>query len=465
MKMKKILIIFFLTTSIGFMLSCGNRLDIPPRNDVDESQVLTTSGDVQSLLVGAYDLLGDGDLYGGNILRDGELLADPGNNSENSELTWAGTFVAPGEIYRKRLLVNNDQAESTWIDAYRTINACNLVLANLNLVTNAEKARVEGEAKFIRGVLYFELVRLYAKTWVDGDPAANPGVPLVLTPATQETLGNQPSRNSVAEVYAQILKDLQDAEDLLPEENGFFATKWAAAAILSRVYLMQNNYAGARDAANRVIASDYYSLENNFRDAFNQASTPGRNLSEEDIFSIQVTPQDGTNNMWTFLGPTGRGDIYAVEGHFDLYESGDVRAGFFEDDYTSKWSNQFGNINIIRLAEMYLTRAEANFRLGTAVGATPLADINLIRERAGLEGRTSLTLAQVLRERRLELAFEGHWIHDKKRTKTEIFEGATLDDGEVLPAIPFNSPRVVYPIPQRERDVNPNLTQNPGYTQ
>ena len=100
---------------------------------------------------------------------------------------------------------------------------------------------------------------------------------------------------------------------------------------------------------------------------------------------------------------------------------------------------------------MYLIRAESNFRLVSVVGATPLADVNRIRNRAGLPSLLVVTLADILKERRLELSFEGFILHDAKRLQNNVG------------ALPFNSNKLVYPIPDRERRVNPNLTQNPGY--
>ena len=441
-------------------MACGDRLDIEPDNSLASGQALNTSSDVEALLVGAYDILGDDDLYGGILLRDAELLG--GDN----QLFWDGTFVSPGEIYNKRILVNNDQAEATWIEAYEAINITNNVLTNLEVVgqglpTDEEaeaKARVEGEARFIRGTLYFELVRLYGRAWNDGDPAANLGVPIVLEPTSTISEGSFVTRATVAQAYDQVLTDLEAAADLLPPSNGFFATEYAALAMLSRVYLMQGRYADAAQAANAVISSGEYALNENYADAFANESAN----TVEDIFAIQVTSQDGTNQMNRFFAPPsnqGRGDIYMLAPHLALYEEGDARRAFFyfdeaqEQTYTGKWTEQFGNVNIIRLAEMYLTRAEANFRESTTIGAPPLADINTIRTRAGLAPLTSLTLEAILRERHLELAFEGHRIHDLKRT------------GRPTGKFTFSAPELVYPIPQREIDANPELgdQQNPGY--
>ncbi len=445
---------YALTGGLLLLGGCAQQLDVKPVNTIDAGSAVATSGDVEALLVGAYDALGDADVYGGNIQRDADLLGD------NGEIFFDGTFVAPDEIFRKSLLVNNNQAEVTWLDSYRAINIVNNVLANLDVVTEGDRDRVEGEAKFIRGTLYFELVRKYAKAWTDGTPSANPGVPLVLQPTVEITEEAKVSRNSVSEVYAQVIQDLTEAEAKLPESNGFFANKYAAAGMLSRVYLMQQKYPEAANAATRVIDSNKYSLVNT-EDVFDQRINQNGINTPEDIFAIQITSQDGLNSLNTFYGAAeagGRGDILIEDAHLDLYEAGDKRADLFYvgengNVYTSKWINQYGNIKILRLAEMYLTRAEANFRNDSSIGAAPSADINLIRARAGLPAipAASLTIGAILKERHLELAFEGHLIHDIKRTKGTVG------------SLPFDSPKLVYPIPRREIDANTNLAQNPGY--
>lgn len=443
-----------LVSLIILFAACDDRLDISPLDVVSAQLALNTSADVEALLVGAYDALGDGDVYGGNIQRDAELIGDDG------EIFWDGTYPAPGEIWVKNMLITNDQARDTWLDCYQAINICNTVLANIGLVTTASKERVEGEAKFIRGLVYFELVRTYAKTWVDGTPSQNPGVPLVLEPTDQSNVLTKVTRNSVSEVYAQVISDLESAEILLPEANGFFATTYSASAILSRVYLMQNNYAKALDAANLVIESGEFSLTGSIDDAFGRSSTGATdrdgngNATTEDVFAIQVTSQDGINELNTFFASAdfgGRGDILIEPAHLALYEPGDERANLFYDIWTAKFNNQFGNVTIVRLAEMYLTRAECNARLSSAVGDTPVNDINVIRKRVGLADGASVTVESILAERRLELAFEGHLIHDIKRTQRSV---GTLT---------FDDNALVFPIPQREIVINSALEQNPGY--
>ncbi len=434
--------------------NCADRLDIKPLNTVSSTQALSTSGDVEALLVGAFTAIGDGDVYGGNILRDADLIGD------NGEIAWDGTFVAPGEIWDKNMLITNGQAQETWLGAYTAINNVNTVLANLDKVTADKKNRVEGEAKFIRGAMYFELARTYGKTWVDGNPAQNLAVPLILVPSDASNISAKVKRNTVTEVYTQVISDLQSAETLLPTRNGIFATTYSASAILSRVYLMQNKYPEAVTAANKVIAGSF-SLTPIFADAFARTSTASTSRTSngyatmEDIFAVQVTSQAGVNNLNSFFDPTGRGDIPVEDFHLSLYETADARRAFFQTSggvrYTRKFTNRFANISIVRLAELYLTRAEGNLRAGTSIGATPLSDINRIRTRVGLGNLTTVVLADVLKERKLELAFEGHLIHDLKRTQGSIG------------ALSFSSPKLIFPIPQRETILNSELVQNESY--
>ncbi len=189
-------------------------------------------------------------------------------------------------------------------------------------------------------------------------------------------------------------------------------------------------------------------------------SQNGTNTAET-IFAVQFTDQDGTNELNTFYGSSdvgGRGDIELTETFLNQFSAGDGRADLVYTDAvdairTIKFINQFGNIQVFRLAEMYLTRAEANFRAGTTLGDTPLNDINLMRARAGAAPLTAaqLTLANILSERRLELAFEGTYIHDLKRTRANV---GTL---------PYNDPKLIFPVPLREVTTNPALVQNAGY--
>lgn len=449
--MKKITIkYYFLVALLALQVTaCQDQLELEPAQSISEDLALSSDKNVKAVLIGAYDELGVNDVFGGGVQRNSELLGGDG------EIRWVGTFNAPREIFNKAITVGNGDVSEVWLESYETINITNNVLSALDVVNEDDRGIVEGEALFIRSILYFELVRFYAKPYEAGQANTQPGVPLVLAPTRDISDGNKVARNTVDEVYNQIIGDLTKAEGELPEDNEWRASSGAAAALLARIYLQKGDYAAARDAANRVIESGNYNLLANYKDVFGRDEN-----SNEDIFAIQITTQDGVNDMNTYFSIQdfgGRdGDIEILPGHLNLYDPADKRlALFFEANggvtYSGKWNNQFGNISLIRLAEMYLIRAEANFRLGTTVGATPLADYNKVHTRAGLPAATSITLAEILLERRRELAQEGFRIHDIKRTKANVGNLA------------YNADKLVFPIPSREIEANPNLTQNTGY--
>ena len=249
--------------------------------------------------------------------------------------------------------------------------------------------------------------------------------------------------------------DLNAAKTIIGGEPGVYASEYAVSAVLSRVYLQMGNYTSARDEANNVIENSGLSLEREYSSAFNTTST-----SSEDIYVLPVTAQDGASEMhtyWSILDYGARdGDVEVNQSHIDLYDANDARlALFFVDEngiYRSgKWKYQYRYVPIIRLAEMYLTRAESNFRLGSSIGASSDDDIDMIRSRAGLPF-INVTLDDIIKERKLELAHEGQRIHDIKRLHESV-DGFDYDANEL-----------VFPIPLREINASTGiLVQNEGY--
>lgn len=452
--MKKVYIVLL---SIVFA-ACADQLDIKPQQALDESIALANDSNVKKALAGAYDALSgynialvippSGTVWGGDLMMFSELLAS------NAEVTWVGTFPEPREVFGKNILTTNTDVRDNWTSCYNTINIANNVLSAIDKVFDEDQDRIEGEAKFIRGVVYFELVRFFAKDYANGTPGSNAGVPIVLEPTRAITAESNVSRATVEQVYQQVISDLTSAETLLPVSNGFYANKVAAAAILSRVYMQQRQYASARDAANRAINYDEYELTETFAEAFNNEEN-----SSEDIFALQVNSQDGNNNMQTYWSIPAYGardgDVEVTQKHLDLYEDGDDRLALFYVGAgavrSGKWRDQYTVMPIIRLAEMYITRAEANFRMGTIVGDTPLNDVNLLRNRAGLGDLVLLSLSDILHERKVELAHEGFGVHDLKRLNL-------IADG-----LPSTANDFIFPIPQREINANKSLVQNDGY--
>lgn len=448
--MKKLLFIITITGLIA--TGCSKKLDIKPTQEIAEEEVFTNDANIKAALNGAYDALSSSSLLGGDMQLYAELLG------ADDEIRWAGTFNEPREIWNKAILTNNGYVSSTWNAAYRAINICNNIINAIDKVNEEDRDRVRGEALFIRGVIYFELVKLYGKPYSAGNTTTNLGVQIVTTPTVGNISdANYVPRSTVQETYDLIVSDLTSAKSLLPEDNDIYATTYAASAYLSRVYLQMEDYAKARDEADAVIAGEYYALNDSYAACFNNESN-----TDEDIFAMQVTAQDGANDMhlfWSIPDFGGRdGDVDVEEKHLDLYEADDERLALFylddQDIYRSgKWKIQYRNLPVLRLAEMYLTRAECNFRLGTDIGDSPENDVNLIRNRAGLGSLEGLSLDDIILERHLELAHEGQRVHDIKRLKGSA-DGFSFDANEMVFPIPISQINAV------GADI---LEQNDGY--
>ncbi|WP_299315766.1 RagB/SusD family nutrient uptake outer membrane protein [uncultured Aquimarina sp.] len=449
----KIIIVF--TLSI-ISVSCENRLDIDPNQALTTEDAFDTPAKVTNILVGTYAQAGQAASYGGQIYTIAELLVN------NQELKWNGTFSDPGEFNAKVINTNNTFVANLWLNGYNISNQANIVLDNLDVFENLDsKNSVEGQAKFLRALTYFDLVRFFSKHNNERINDGEPGIPIIRTPVITFDDITYPSRNTIGEVYEFIINDLEDAIVLLPETNGVFASNNAAKALLARVQLQIGNYEAARDLSNEVIQSGRFLITELLDDAYNNDDN-----STEDIFAWQVTDSDGANSMNTFWatdrfgGRPGNPDISIENGFFGIFDDfNDLRANYFYIDNETgsgiasfKWIIGNANIPFIRLPEMHLIRAESNFILGTAIGTDPINDVNTVRARSNAFVLTDLTYTGIILERLRELSFEGHKLHDFKRLEVPV--GAlSFDDG-----------RLVLPIPQREINVNPNLLpQNDGY--
>ena len=463
--MKANKLILFIIFAV-FFTSCENELNIEPKQREDGSVTLSTESGVTNVLTGAYALAANGNAYGGRILLYADLLGVTGVLS-TTDLRWRGSFGELRQMYIKSMQSNNVIIEGTYARCYEIINAANTVIENIDKVKDPDKqARMIGEANFLKSLAYFDLVRFFAKPYVSGQANSQLGVVIRPNAIYDFNADLSKERSTVDEVYKVIIDGLNLAYTNLPEENSFYADKYAARALLARVYLQQGNYALARDAANDVIENSGHSLSETYAGAFNHETD-----KDEDVFAIQITKQTGVNDVVTFYASEdngGRGGDFTIrDAYLGKFSDPDDRATFnyVNDDngrlLTSKFTDQFGNVGIIRLAEMYLIRAEANLRAGTALGNTPLDDINIIRSRANADDLNSVTVDDILLERELELGMEGFLIHDIRRTKRSI-DISTTGNGSNL--LPFDADELVFPIPLSETDANKKITQNPGYS-
>jgi starch-binding outer membrane protein, SusD/RagB family len=443
--------------------ACDTPLDVDPDSQLPFDEALDSPEEIAAGVRGAYDALQQGGAYDRDIIVFPDMYAD--------NLVFTGTFDTDAEVSDLAVQASNGAVQDIWEAAYDAINRANNVLSSLPGVEGMdpdEAAQFRGEALFIRALSYHNLVRWFG------------GVPLVLQPNWEigdDENTNRP-RSTQAQVYAQIEADLEEAEGLLPSFSaGYLATSGAATALLARVYLDEGKYAQARDAATAVIDGGDYELIQPYGNVFAVEN------SSEVIFSVQYTVTDFNELAFWFFpsvlgGRRGFAPTADLAGAFgdDDTERFDRTIGFYQTSTgaTRRYGNKYfristgeDNIIVLRLAEMYLIRAEANARLG-APAAIVLADVNVVRERAEVAPLTAADvdydesgtvtqdelLQAVLDERRLEFALEGHRFFDLRR----IY--GTAGTAEFLGIPEF---RLLFPIPQDERDANPNLGQNPGY--
>jgi starch-binding outer membrane protein, SusD/RagB family len=442
--MKKIQIIIAIFVGLAFF-ACEDSLEFNPKTSLSDETALVNTEGLQNAILGVYHKLQSGDLYGGRIWTSGDLLSDNVKKSGQSAPVYEEI-----QMLEKNMSPDNRITSSLWSNSYNAINQINAVLEAMPNVVDEDIADardlIAGEAYFLRGMLYFDLMRYFE------NPNTGEAVPLLT-----ETTGidGQPFRATSDEVYTQILVDLDSATVLLPESNDDRATSLAAYALLSRVYFYMEDWTNCEAAATTVIGSGNFELADSVQWLYMENSL---NQSDEIIFALMSTQTDGSSgtlNDTYRKESSGRfipsDDLFrrmSTEGAADQRLTGLFR---LEDGkwFTSKFDDRYMNVPLIRLAEIYLNRAEARFHLGTdPVGA--LADLNMVHERAGLDPLTAVNENFLYYERTKELFFEGDNFHNMRRL------GMVISEYD----LEWNSLRLVYKIPQRERDVNPNLTQN-----
>lgn len=459
--MKKIylIMVFFL----AIFTSCEDELDTTPFQSVDDNAVFTSLQGFENAVAGIYDGLQDADVYGANVIQDAEIKAQ--------YVIWGGSFTSYSEIASKTMVTVNAESTRLWVDGYDVINRANKVLDALVIGLDdpafiAVQDRLKGEALFARAITYYELVRNFGLPYNTGS-TSDLGVPIILTGTSNvDDAQNNSARATVSEVFSQVISDLKEAETLLPAVASFErASMYSAKGFLARVYLTMKDYTNANNYANEVIDDGSFSLDGNPASSFGPAS------SLESVFAIVHTSTDNLSNdnagLNDYFSPFERADISIPQSTLDLFEAGDSRLSslFIEEDeqiWSNKWIADDANLPIIRLAEMYLISAESLYELGGNDGAA--ADmLNVVRNRANLTdvSVTGVALRDSIRMEFLrEFIAEGHAVYDLQRWQQPVGFSLATRAGET---VPWNDPSLVFPIPQREIDVNENLTQNPGY--
>ena len=364
--------------------------------------------------------------------------------------------------------------EDLWAQGFETINMMNMMINAEFEPTSAVQAEFNqliGEAHAVRGLAFFDMVKMFAQHYTFTADASHPGVPLVL----ESDVTDLPSRATVAQIYGQVISDFNQAISLMTMDRAGSAmiTEEAVQALLSRVYLYMEDFANARAMADAVINSGNYSLLTGtaYVDQFVDGG------SSEAIFELVYhdTDNEGSDCLGCMYTATGYGDYLPALDLLNLIDPADIRMQMFKADplltgiyccsRVNKWPTrtQTDNVPVIRLSEVYLNRAEANARSGGDAAAQ--ADLNMIRQR-GLATAPDVTLTgqalldEILIERRIELGYEGHRIHDIMRHKLSVTRVDVTGD---VAQINYPCNFCILPIPFAERDANPNIVQNADY--
>ena len=457
--MKTIFRYIFIALLILSIFSCKKFLDKEP---IAQRTNITNEQEAKSAVIGMYRLMLSAYSYGQSTVIVPEFSAQHVNH--------AASYPEYVEFSQNKIRSDNPWTLNIWNATYATINSANNIIKSVagipvNVINEDKRKQFIQEAKFVRALNYFTLVRAFG------------AVPLLTVP-TEEDSNLRPSRTAVAQVYAQIIADLKDASELPngytnTEETKGRATGFAAKALLSKVQLYQasttNDYSESARIANEVITTGGFILPNDFSTIWTDENTT------ESIFELQFDAQ-ATNTLASVSNPNASMLFYAHGASIaDLYEASDKRRDFtvYQGNaqadppdpkyYIGKY-RQFSppvqNFPVIRLGEILLIHAEAKARLDGNVSEAAYNSYKAVRDRAGLTTplRSTFTsvaafVTAVQHEKRLELMFEGEAWFDYCRTGLALTEMMSIADRNYF----------LYPIPASERLVNTNLSQNNGY--
>jgi len=479
MKKLSILLLF----ALAILSGCEEALEFPVKDKVTLDNYFQTEDDAFSSVMGVYDALGDLDLYKSKFW----IIQDIGSDDCDALSTWNDPNAQQFDQYT--LQTSNTYTTGIWRASYQLIARANLSVAGIAGITMDETAKNKflGEARFLRALSYFNLVRLF------GD------VPLVLEPESDISKYLVP-RASADSVYAQIIRDLNFAAGVLPKSYIDIykgrATKGAALGILAKVYLTMQEWGLAVSTIEDFEDLKVYSLWDDYQDNFREANKNGK----ESVFEVQfysgVTNENsqivisGLPSIYAF--PAGVGILLPTDDLLNSFEEGDHRyeVTFFDeytyfghytfdphiwkywdqDVYSHDETGQSGaNFPVMRYAEVLLMYAEALNELYNGPTTEAYEAVNAIRRRARNGNDTVLTDLSglsytefrdaVLKEKRCETVNEGQRWFDLVRTGN-LVEYVNRAKGDKANPQEFN---MLLPIPQRERDLNPNLTQNDNY--
>lgn len=464
--------------------ACSKKfLEFDPQQNTEVSKSIIDVPGMRAAVNGVYSILQGSNAYGRSIMLIPDLMSD------NVQIS-----VVNANRYQPEAQYNVSSNETfvngLWNSLYAAVANANLIIQkgdtlSVPVADTAEKRRLLGHAYALRSLAYFNLVRFFSHPYNYTADASHRGVPISLITGTEKSSAVSLPRSSVKDTYDQIVKDLDSALVKLTYDTSVTTrtrmTYYGAQALLSRVYLYRGDYAKVIDLSTKIIDKKKYTLlpRSTFVADFKKQN------NGESILEIGNTPTDNltTDALAYFYSQSGYGDAFATDTMNKIYKSTDIRKDFMTRrsragtggepsvNIVTKYSNVTTyeeNIKVLRLAEIYLNRAEAYANLNQEDLAR--SDLNVIIARADTDASSQVGAGvtgddlkiAILNERRKEFAFEGHRLFDLTRLK-QSFIKTLIGGAQLIIAAPEN--RTILPIPQREMDANPKLAgqQNLGY--
>lgn len=484
--MKNYIKILTLGSVLAFS-SCDDLLDTEPKQSLTPATAFADAKGYEALVFATYGKVRSFNYYGQTMQIAPEIMADNLRIIANT-----GRYIGQ-EANADRAHINlwDFQNTNNFRGLYSGINEANILLSEIENTPGdqALKDRLKGEALFLRALFYFDMAKVYGYEPGKEVNGWNQSVVIRTEPVTGFSGADLKVRSTNREVYDLIESDLQAAIGLLPvaakgSANVYRASKGAAEALLARVYLYDSKFAEAAAMASQAMATSGLANDGtglltptNYVSAFSTFPNP-ESLFEIEIRSNDWSTVDGVNNSVASLSanvlPSAQFIVTASNELIASYETGDIRRATWTETTRSgatgvvyrsnKWLGAKGdfleNLPILRGAELYLIRAEARFRTSDEAGAR--TDLNALRSKRGL-GSVDAGLAganlfsQILQERKVEFALEGHRWFDLKRNGLPISKHGSFQP------VPYADYRILAPIPQAQLTLNTALQNNPGY--
>ncbi|WP_166641964.1 RagB/SusD family nutrient uptake outer membrane protein [Pedobacter duraquae] len=435
-----------LLTVIIFSASCKKYLEEVPNNALPTTSSITDASTARAAIIGAYDRLQG--YYASSYPTLGTITTD--------NVIFNGTLSEYLQLDQNAIPTDNVITVSAYQGIYRTINSANSVIAYVPAVTDplltaAEKNKIVGEAYFIRALSYFDLARGWG------------GVQLQLKPTSDLSVLTGIKRSTLDQTYDQVLADLIQAEQLLPEDatTRNRAQKSAARALRARLHLYRKQWAEAENYATQVISNTKYSLVKPYKSFF---TAPFQ--TAESVLELAYSVND-RNSYWNLWYPSSSGGQFTLKPSDALIAKlnnpavggsrNSLIAGSGATVYGVLYNTTATSTDpsyLIRIAELYLIRAEARAQQNKLADA--VADLNAIRARADVTATTATTQPAIIQaiedENGIEFAFEAHRWFDLVRTeRAGVVLGIT------------NRNFWLFPIPYSDVQSDPDVTQNPGY--